>query len=205
MKRNIIHIMIALFAIIGTQSIYAQRVINQQGGDITINEQTHHVDGEESYTNFTITAPSAGNYYINFWVLPTEYANGTYSRYKVLVNGNEAGYIAANCGNWQSLSLENNAKVYLNKGTNTISIVSQIPEVTEVSHVSCAKVLSRAQISCEAYTAFLEKARSGNNPSNPTNPSYRYKCLTCLTILYTEQQKKDHIARYNHYSYEKIK
>ena len=163
MKRNIIHIMIALFAIIGTQSIYAQRVINQQGGDITINEQTHHVDGEESYTNFTSTAPSAGNYYINFWVLPTEYANGTYSRYKVLVNGNEAGYIAANCGNWQSLSLENNAKVYLNKGTNTISIVSEIPEVAEVSHVSCAKVLSRAQISSEAYTAFLEKARSGNH------------------------------------------
>lgn len=50
-----------------------------------------------------------------------------------------------------------------------------------------------------------DSSENGNNPSNPTNPSYRYKCLTCLTILYTEQQKKDHIARYNHYSYEKIK
>lgn len=163
MKRNIIHIMIALFAIIGTQNIYAQRVLNKQGGDITINGKTNEVVGEESYTNFAITAPSAGNYYINFWVLPTEYADGTFSRYKVLVNGNEAGHIAANCSNWQSLPLENNTKVNLNKGSNIISIVSQIPEVAEVSHISCAKVLSRAQISSEAYTAFLEKARSTDN------------------------------------------
>lgn len=156
-----VYILLSLSYIVGIQGTYSQKVVNQQSGDIAVNKIAYDVIGEESITNFTITAPSTGDYYVSFWGLPTRYNDGTFSRYKVLVNKTIVGYITTNKGNWQSLSLENNTKITLVKGHNNISIVTNIPEIAEIHYISCSLTRSTSLIPTEVYDSFLKKAQIG--------------------------------------------
>lgn len=143
----------------------------QLGGEITIESSTNEVIDNESYTNFSIVAPSEGDYFMNFWLMPAKHKDETYSTYKVLVNGIFAGNIVPRKGNWQTIGLSNNRRVKLNLGNNTISIVAQMPEVPAVEFVRLSKNSLNAYIPSEKFDNYLNQSMkaAGNRPAMVVN------------------------------------
>lgn len=130
------------------------------GGDVVITNSINETVGNECYTTFQIIAPSEGDYYINFWLLPAKYVDDTYTTFKVLVNGNNVGRIVPTKGNWQSIGLPDNAKVSLNKGENSVSLVTNIPEIPQAEFVRLSKIDSKSKISSVAFDTYLAKAKN---------------------------------------------
>lgn len=130
------------------------------GGDVIITDLSNETVGNESHAVFNITAPSAGDYYMNFWLLPAKYEDNTYTIFKVLVNGSNVGNIIPDKGNWQSIGLPENKMVALQKGENTIALVTTVPEIPQVEFVRLSKASHKAQISSAAFDSYLAKAKN---------------------------------------------
>ncbi|MDR2407227.1 MAG: T9SS type A sorting domain-containing protein [Bacteroidales bacterium] len=132
------------------------------GGDVVINSSTQEVLGGRSYTTFEIEAPSAGNYYLNAWLMPAKLANGNYSRYDVLVNGVRiSGKIAPDSDGWQSIGLST-GKVTLKQGKNTVSVVANAPEIAQVEHIRLSPQIAKAAISSLKYDNFYQEAKANS-------------------------------------------
>lgn len=136
------------------------------GGEVIITSSTNEIIENDSYTSFEIEVESAGEYYLNFWLLPAEYEDGSLYAYEVQVNGYNAGAIVPAKGNWQSIGLSNNGKVNLQQGKNTISVITEAPNVVEVEFVRLSKTFSKAKISSNAYDSYLAKAKNRNETGN---------------------------------------
>lgn len=130
------------------------------GGEATLIKIENEVSSNESYTNFELSVPVSGNYYVNFWLLPTQLANGSYSTFKVLVNGIYAGQIIPVKGNWQTIGLSDHRMVDLQQGVNVLSVVAEIPEVPEIEFVRLSKTAAKSQISSVAYDSYLSKVKN---------------------------------------------
>lgn len=130
------------------------------GGEATLIKVEKDVLDNESYTNFELTVPSSGYYYVNFWLLPVELADGSFSPFKILINGSDAGQIIPAKGNWQSIGLPDNAKIYLLGGSNIISVVAGLPIVPEVEFLRVSEIAGQAVISSAAYDAYLSEAQN---------------------------------------------
>ena len=159
------------------------------GGDITIESSVNEIIDNESHTYFNIESTSEGDYFINFWLMPAKHKDNTYSTYKVLVNGVFAGDIVPKKGNWQAIGLSNKRIVKLNRGSNTISIVAQMPEVPAVEFVRLSKTMSRASISSEEedYNNYIERAkasagRSSNSGAKATTMSLYGDTLNSVSL-----------------------
>lgn len=137
------------------------------GGDVVINDLSQETAGNECLATFHLTAPSAGEYYMNFWLLPAKYVDNTYTAYKVLVNGNNVGTIVPVKGNWQTISLPDNGKVSLQKGHNTVTLATAMPEIPQVEFVRLSKVSDKAVISSAAFDAYLSKAKNSEMGISP--------------------------------------
>lgn len=79
----------------GTLANYAQEdvLIKQFSGErskageaVIKNSKKYPKDGM-GCTEFEISVPKAGNYYVNFWMIPTQELTGEPSNYAVEVNG----------------------------------------------------------------------------------------------------------------------
>jgi hypothetical protein len=101
--------------------------------------------------------------------MPAKHKDGTFSTYKVLVNGSFVGNIVPQKGNWQAISLDNTKTVRLRKGDNIISVVTEIPEVPAVEFVKLAKNSAKAVISSSNYDTYLNKCKSTANMSKDDN------------------------------------
>lgn len=110
------------------------------GGDVKILKSSKFVVGKESFTQFDVYASESGKYFVNFWMLPPQLTDGTFCSYRLIVNGVEqsAKITPAKTG-WQSIHLDDNAKISLNNGNNTIAIVGVVPEIPAVEHVTMSK------------------------------------------------------------------
>ncbi|MDR1562215.1 MAG: T9SS type A sorting domain-containing protein [Dysgonamonadaceae bacterium] len=141
---------------------------SELGGEITIENSVNTIIDNESHTYFNIESPSAGDYFINFWLMPVKHKDNTYSTYRVLVNGIFAGNIVPQKGNWQAIGLNNKRIIKLNRGNNTISVVAQMPELPSVEFVRLSKTMSRASISSEEerYNDYIERAKASADKSN---------------------------------------
>ena len=214
MKTKITFFSIVSFFIMNIMPVNAQKIekVNyynnnpELGGDVIITSSTNEIIEDDSYTSFEIEVESAGEYYLNFWLLPAEYENGSLYTYEVLVNGNNAGTIVPAKGNWQSIGLSNNGKVNLQQGKNTISVITEAPNVVEVEFVRLSKTFSKAKISSNAYDSYLAKAKNRNETGNrllrssseeseldsenilPSSAAANYQLFTNVPLKYSVRQ-----------------
>lgn len=118
-------------------------------------------DGNYNFKNFEVEASKSGAYYTEFWLLPSKYANNSYSKFIIYVNENYVGVINPTVGNWQSARVEDHETFDLTEGTNVITIATQAPEFPEVESIKVALNDADASFSSEAYEEYLEDAAAG--------------------------------------------
>lgn len=114
--------------------------------------------GTENFINFEVEAMEAGDYYAEFWLLPAEYADGSFTTFKVYVNFKYVGSITTDKGNWQAATVDDLPALKLNSGKNYVSVSTEAPECPQVETVRLSKSAQAAKISSAEYDAYLEKA-----------------------------------------------
>lgn len=137
------------------------------GGDVKILSSKKFFIGEKSYTQFDVNAPHSGKYFINFWMLPSKSQDGSFCSYQVEVNSvTQSAKISPSKSDWQSVTLDSNSTVFLNSGTNTITIVGTIPEVPAVEHIRLSKTVETSLINSDTYDSYKSfvdvESQSGN-------------------------------------------
>lgn len=169
MKNKITFISIIMLLIFNVSYSQSQRIVETRyfsnnkelGGDILIKKSIKQVVGTENVTTFEITAPSAGNYHLSTWVLPTLRNDGSYTVYGVSVNGTLIPEkITPQSGGWQSIKLSKT--VSLKAGLNTISFSAPMPEVAEIEFIRLSTAASKAAISSSKYKDYIAGIESVN-------------------------------------------
>ncbi len=110
-----------------------------------------------NFRTFEIDAEEAGEYYIEFWLMPAINFSREYSQYTVLVNRQSAGRITPQKGNWQGLRMDGNRPVVLKKGKNEIKIGTPAPETPMVEAISVSTGDREASFDDSAYQAYLSE------------------------------------------------
>ena len=128
--------------------------------DLIVNpvEDAVYPDHNLNVTTFEVYAGQSGKYHAEFWLLPAKYADGSYTRFSLFVNGEPAGTITPSEGNWQSASIDNGGTLDLLEGKNIVSIGTPAPEIPSVETIKIAANADEARISAKAYNSFLNKA-----------------------------------------------
>lgn len=122
---------------------------------------TEATDGNYNFKSFEVEASEAGSYYTEFWLLPTKYANNSFSTFMIYVNENYIGTINPTVGNWQAVRVNDHETFDLSEGTNVITIATLAPEFPEVETIKAALNDADASFSSEAYEEYLEDAAAG--------------------------------------------
>lgn len=155
--------------LLGTAYSFSQKIVEtdyfsanpELGGEVVIQKSTTEVKGQTSIVSFEVEAPSSGEYYLNFWLMPTKLSDGSYAKYAVAVNGEElSGRISPTSGDWQSISLANREKVSLQSGKNTVSVIGNAPDVPSVEHIRLSK--NDTSIDASKYKAYRSAAEKEN-------------------------------------------
>lgn len=122
-----------------------------------------HAEGEYLYETFAISVPEAGDYYPEFWLRPARHLDGSFTTFRVLVNGKYVSDITPLKGNWQSIGLDMALPVTLNKGVNLITIGSTESTPSDVEKVRVARDERAAIIDGTAYGDYLSLAKQQAN------------------------------------------
>ena len=109
------------------------------GGDVTLKAAYVNVEGKNVIKTFELENPADGAFYADAWIVAPLKEEG-FPEYDVTVNGVPTAFsFKPTTAGWQSLALTNQdgaaARVKLKKGTNTLSIIGQGPEVPGVDFV----------------------------------------------------------------------
>lgn len=148
-----------------------------KAGEATITNCKKYPKNGYGCTEFEISVPQAGNYYVNFWMIPTQEPTGEPSNYDVEVNGKaiKEKIVPTKC-DWHSVALSHS--VYLGAGTNTIALLGRLPFLPEVETLKISSDQAGASISSELYDTYKQNIISGtlNQQSyeNPSSPGNRY-------------------------------
>lgn len=134
------------------------------GGEATIVRRITTVKDDEATTTFEFYAPITAYYYIQFWMCPTQLADGTFATYKVQKN-NETSlfYIQPEKSGWQAISLYNRDKIILKPGLNRIDITGQAPDVPNIEHIRISTNQQESIIDTTAYTEYRRKVENSIN------------------------------------------
>lgn len=108
---------------------------------------------------FSVNVKKKGLYYCNFWMLVPSFSDGRNAIYEVLVNGNYAGKISTSNGGWQSVCIDQDSRISLEKGDNAISVIAKGCEVPMIERISIGDNYQSAYIDSYDYKDYLEKAK----------------------------------------------
>lgn len=105
--------LVIVCTLLGCVQMFAQDIVEtayysahpELGGDVVINKSTKSFKDKLTSVTFALSASKAGNYYANFWLMPTQKPNGGYYCYAVIVNGKAVGTIKPTTSGWQSIGL----------------------------------------------------------------------------------------------------
>lgn len=122
---------------------------------------TEATDGNYNFKSFEVEASESGAYYTEFWLLPSKYADNSYSTFLIYLNDNYVGSISPTVGNWQSARVDDHETFNLAEGKNVITIATLAPEFPEVETLRIALNDEEAAFDSESYEAFLEDAAAG--------------------------------------------
>lgn len=125
-----------------------------------------------NFKSFELNVSEAGIYYAEFWLLPAEYADGSYTKFHVYANGNLIGHISPTKGNWQAIRIDENETVNLKRGIYIIKIGVPSPEMPTVETIKLARKDADAVISSRAYDAYYSKASFGTSYDIPEQSQY---------------------------------
>lgn len=153
-----------LLATANAQTAVAQEVAGIEispSSTLPITGVTAATDGNYNFKSFEVEASEAGAYYTEFWLLPSKYADNSYSTFIIYLNDNYVGSITPTVGNWQSARVDGNETLELAEGINVISIATLAPEFPEVETLKVALNDADATFSSEKYENFLEDAAAG--------------------------------------------
>lgn len=128
---------------------------------LPITRVTEGTNGTNNFKSFEVKAAEAGSYYTEFWLLPSMYADKSYTSFTVYVNGNPVGTINPTVGNWQAARIDGHETLNLTEGTNVISVGTLAPEFPEVEKIRVASTDADARISSKAYEEYLANAAAG--------------------------------------------
>ncbi len=106
-------------------------------------------------------AADAGDHYAEFWLRPAKHANNQYTSFYVYVNRAYVGEITPTTGNWQSARIEGVEAFSLMEGSNVITIATRAPEFPDVETIRVARNETDAELSSEAFDAYLDDAIAG--------------------------------------------
>jgi len=199
----------------------------QQGGDAILKRNLTTAKGDYGYRIFEVDAPDDGDYYLSAWIMASEKGikvsakdmvnfktlkpnPDSLTKYWVEVNDiSIKGTLNPSKSNWAAVNLcDHNAlpiTVKLNKGLNTISLISPLPEIPNSSYIRLAKSLAKSTISTLNYDNFVQEIKKEdsariNNPQTiviedtlkPKNQlkyelddKAEYDCAEALTCKYT--------------------
>lgn len=129
-------------------------------GEATIKNSKKYPKDGMGCTEFEISVPKAGNYYVNFWMIPTQEPSGEPSNYAVEVNGKaiKEMLMPTKC-DWHSVALSH--PVSLSAGTNTIALLGELPFLPEVETLRLSSDQESASISSELYDTYKQNIISG--------------------------------------------
>lgn len=158
-------------------SVNAPSVVAQDVGGVEISTTsilpitgvTEATDGNYNFKSFEVEASEAGEYYTEFWLLPSKYADNRYSTFLIYLNDSYVGSIKPTVGNWQSARIDDHETFDLTEGKNVISIATLAPEFPEVETLRVALIDEEAAFASEPYAAFLEDAAAGVTYDIPEN------------------------------------
>lgn len=122
---------------------------------------TEATDGNYNFKSFEVEASESGAYYTEFWLLPSKYADNSYSKFLIYLNDSYVGSINPTVGNWQSARVDDHETFNLAEGKNVITIATLAPEFPEVETLRIALNDEDAAFASEPYEAFLEDAAAG--------------------------------------------
>lgn len=128
---------------------------------LPISGVTAATDGNYNFKSFEVEASEAGAYYTEFWLLPSKYADNSYSTFLIYLNDSYVGSINPTVGNWQSARVNDHETFNLKEGKNVITIATLAPEFPEVETLRIAKNDEEATFASEPYEAFIENAAAG--------------------------------------------
>ena len=117
---------------------------------IVVKKSTTSIENDKSIVSFVVNTEQAGYYYLSCWMLGGKHQNGNYSSFDVSANGKSIGKMIATKSNWQSVNL-NSGTIPLQKGENTISFTTQIPEIPNIEFIKLASTQESSAISSENY------------------------------------------------------
>lgn len=193
----------SLILMMGAQAVQAQSDVKtvpfsgerSKAGDVTINNQKKYAKDGMGYTAFEIDVPKAGSYYVNFWMIPTQEADGKPTEYAVEVNGQviTSKIVPAKC-DWQAVGLSGGSTIILNAGINTIAVLGNLPFLPEVETLRLSTDSEKCAISSAEYDAYKNKILSGTINQQTTSEEQiqqtsldRYSCPLYGTVLLGEQ------------------
>lgn len=157
MKKLVLSFICAFMATLAIAQESATKVLTANNV-VSASSSFEATKGTENFINFEVEAMEAGDYYAEFWLLPAEYADGSFTTFKVYVNFKYVGSITTDRGNWQTAAVDDLPALKLNSGKNYISVSTEAPECPQVETVRLSKSAQAAKISSAEYDAYLEKA-----------------------------------------------
>ena len=130
---------------------------------LKVESVSESTDGTYNFKSFEVEASEAGAYYTEFWLLPSKYADNSYSTFLIYLNDSYVGSINPTVGNWQSARVNDHETFNLTEGKNVITIATLAPEFPEVETLRIAKNDEEATFASEPYEAFIEDAAAGDS------------------------------------------
>ncbi|MDE6523316.1 MAG: T9SS type A sorting domain-containing protein [Muribaculaceae bacterium] len=128
--------------------------------NISKSYQDNLLNEDMNLKHFEVNIPEDGYYYAEFWLLPAQYSDGSFTKFSIYANDVFIGHIIPNKGNWQSIRINDRERIELKKGHNIITIAVPAPEVPSVEKIKLASTDEEANISASAYQKFYDEAVS---------------------------------------------
>ena len=152
-----------LLSTVDATSSQAQKMVatvNTANATLPVKSVSETTDGMFNFKNFEIEASEEGDYYAGFWLLPSKYQDGNFTKFNLYVNGVSFGVISPSKGNWQFAQIDGNKRLHLLEGKNVISLATPIPEFPAVENIKVSHEEDSVRFSSDLYEDFLADASS---------------------------------------------
>lgn len=153
-----------LLSTVDATSSQAQKMVaavNTANATLPVKSVSETTDGMFNFKNFEIEVSEEGDYYAGFWLLPSKYQDGNFTKFNLYVNGVSAGVISPSKGNWQFAQIDGNERLHLLEGKNVISLATPIPEFPAVENIKVSQEEDSVRFSSDLYENFLADASNG--------------------------------------------
>ena len=162
-QKHFINVIICIMTFIFTPlGVRANSLIEDVSDDNVLTSEMNY-----NFKFFEVNVSESNDYFVEFWLMPARYSDGTYTSFYVYVNDEYQGVITPTKDNWQAIRMDMGETISLSKGRNIIKIGVPSPEIPSVETIKIALTDSEAIISSNAYEDFCGRIEDGMSYSMP--------------------------------------